>query len=150
MARMKNALRKHYVALIKEGDAKPAKEDYKILANYIATVSDETDEETDDTGFYDGDGTPEEFVTSVAAGYSFEGFHNPDDEAQKLITSMRYKLGEDRRVWFKVVSADGKKQWEEQANVSGIKAGDGDATEYEGFECTIRWIRLPKEEAVVA
>lgn len=148
--RYKNAIRKHYVAPWKEGEEKPAEEKYERLAKYIATVTDETDEETDDTGYYDGDGTPEEFVTSVAAGHSFEGFYDADDPGQALIAGMKYKLAEERRVWYKVVSSDGKKQWEGVANVSGIKAGDGDATEYEGFECTIRWIQLPKETAVVA
>lgn len=149
--RLKNAKRKHFVAPW-SADApttKPEAEGYKLLAKYIATVSDETDEETDDTGFYDGDGTPEETVTSVAAGFAFEGFHDAEDAAQQLIAGMKYKTGDDRRVWFKVVSADGKKQWEGVANVSGIKAGDGDATEFEGFECTIKWITLPKETPVL-
>lgn len=32
--------------------------EWATLAKFISSVSDETDEETDDTGFYDGDGTP--------------------------------------------------------------------------------------------
>ncbi|WP_028125652.1 phage tail tube protein [Eremococcus coleocola] len=150
MARLKNALRKHYIAPWKSEtpDTKPSDKEYLPLAKYIVTVSDESDEETDDEGFYDGDGTPEETVISVAAGYSFEGYHDITDAAQKLIRDMKYKIGEDRRVWFKVVSSDGQTQWEAIANVSGIKTGDGDATEFEAFECTIKWISLPKETKV--
>ncbi|MBK0348231.1 phage tail protein [Aerococcaceae bacterium zg-ZJ1578] len=146
--RRKNALRKHYIAPYK-GEENAESIEFKLLAKYIATANDETDEDTDDTGYYDGDGTPEETVISVSAGYSFEGVYDPEDEAQKIIAGMRYKIGDDRRVWFKVVSSDGKMQHVGVANVSGIKAGDGDATEYEKFECTIRWIKLPKESAVV-
>lgn len=150
MARLKNALRKHYVA---EWDAQnptqePSESDYLLLAKYIKTVNDETDENTEDDAFYDGDGTPEETVVSVAAGYSFEGQYDSEDPAQKLIAEKKYKIGEGRKVWLKVVSADGKKQWSGVGTVTGIKAGDGDAGEYETFEATIKWSTLPKETPV--
>ena len=75
MARQKNALRKHFVAPFDKANATtaPTKEQYKLLAKYIKTVNDETDEDTDDVAWYDGDGTPEETVKSVKAGFSFEG-----------------------------------------------------------------------------
>jgi len=75
MARQKNALRKHYVAVFNPANptTAPQKADYKLLAKYIKTVNDETDEDTDDIAYYDGDGTPEEVVVSVKAGFSFEG-----------------------------------------------------------------------------
>ena len=98
---------------------------------------------------YDGDGNKEEFVISISAGRSFEGYHDPEDKAQALIGSLRFKTGEGRRVWYKEVSADGKKQFEGLANVSDIKIGGGDATDYEEFGCTIRWVGAPKESAVV-
>nr|DAX45938.1 MAG TPA: tail tube protein [Caudoviricetes sp.] len=151
MARQKNALRKHYVAAFDSAHATtaPEKENYKLLAKYIKTVNDETDEDTDDVAWYDGDGTPEESVISVKAGYSFEGNYDVEDPAQKLIAGLRYKVGDERKVWFKVVSSDNKTQWEAVAIVSGIKAGDGDANEFENFECTIKWVTLPKETAIV-
>ncbi|AME09663.1 phage tail protein [Gemella sp. oral taxon 928] len=150
MARQKNALRKHYVAVFDSSNptTAPEKTAYKLLAKYIKTVNDETDEDTDDVAWYDGDGTPEESVISVKAGYSFEGNYDVADEAQKLIAGLKYKVGDDRKVWFKVVSSDNKTQWEAVAIVSGIKAGDGDANEYENFECTIKWTTLPKETPV--
>jgi hypothetical protein len=151
MARQKNALRQHFVAVFNPAspDTAPQKTDYKLLAKYIKTVNDETDEDTDDIAYYDGDGTPEEVVVSVKAGFSFEGNYDVEDEAQKLIAGLRYKVGDERKVWFKVVSSDKKTQWEAVAIASGIKAGDGDANEFENFECTLRWVTLPKETAVV-
>lgn len=143
--RLKNAHRGHFIAPFDplKPDTKPLDDAYLELAKYIATVTDESDEETDDEGFYDGDGTPEETVVSISPGFSFEGYYDSEDPAQKMIADMKYKVGEDRRLWHKVVSSDGTTQWEQVANVSGIKAGDGDATEFEGFECTIKWIKLP-------
>lgn len=148
MARLKNALRVHEIGIF--DPTKPTTEPtaWLKLAKYIETVNDESDEDTDDTGYYDGDGTPEETVLSVVGGFSFEGLYDAEDKAQALIASMKYKIGDERRIWFRVTSADKKKKWTEVANVSEIKAGDGDATEYEAFECTIKWIRQPKEAAV--
>ena len=151
MARRKNALRVHEIAPFdpSQPNQVPGTEAWLKLAKYIETVGDESDEETDDTGFYDGDGTPEETVTSVVGGFSFEGSYDPEDKAQALIASMKYKTGEGRRVWLRVTSSDKKKTWTQVANVSEIKAGDGDATEYEAFECTIKFIKTPVEAAVV-
>ena len=148
MARLKNALRVHEIGIFNPATPTTEPKDWLKLAKYIGTVNDESDEDTDDTGYYDGDGTPEETVLSVVGGYSFEGLYDAEDKAQALIASMRYKVGDARRVWLRVTSSDRKKSWTEVANVSEIKIGDGDATDYEAFECTIKWIRLPKEAAV--
>lgn len=148
MARLKNALRVHEIGVFNHASPTTEPAEWLKLAKYIETVNDESDEDTDDTGYYDGDGTPEETVLSVVGGFSFEGLYDAEDKAQALIASMKYKTGDGRRIWFRVTSADKKKSWTEVANVSEIKAGDGDATEYEAFECTIKWIRQPKEAAV--
>lgn len=148
MARLKNALRVHEIGIFNPATPTTTPTAWLKLAKYIETVNDESDEDTDDTGYYDGDGTPEETVLSVVGGFSFEGLYDAEDKAQALIASMKYKIGDERRIWFRVTSADKKKTWTEVANVSEIKAGDGDATEYETFECTIKWIRQPKEAAV--
>lgn len=148
MARLKNALRVHEIGIFNPATPTVEPTGWLKLAKYIETVNDESDEDTDDTGFYDGDGTPEETVLSVVGGFSFEGIYDAEDKAQALIASMKYKVGDARRIWFRVTSADKKKTWTEVANVSEIKAGDGDATEYETFECTIKWIRQPKEAAI--
>lgn len=148
MARLKNALRVHEIGIFNPTTPTAAPTKWLKLAKYIETVNDESDEDTDDTGYYDGDGTPEETVLSVVGGFSFEGLYDAEDPAQALIASMKYKVGDDRRVWFRVTSANKKKTWTEVANVSEIKAGDGDATDYEAFECTIKWIKQPVEAAV--
>ncbi|HEN3143854.1 TPA: phage tail protein [Streptococcus agalactiae] len=148
MARLKNAKRIHEIAAFDplKGDTEPT--EWLRLAKYIETIDDETDEDTDDTGYYDGDGTPEETVLSVVGGYSFEGLYDAEDPAQALIAGMKYKTGDARRVWHRVTSADGKKRYTQIANASEIKAGAGDATEYEQFACTLKWIKEPKETAV--
>ena len=144
-ARKKNALREHYIAEYTPGEeTAPAKETetWLPLAKYISSIGDDTDEETDDTGFYDGDGTPETTVTSVAGSYSPEGFYDPEDKAQKLIASKKYKLGEERKVWHKIVQTNGDTVIG-RATVTDIVAGAGDATEYEEFSCKITFDTLP-------
>ncbi|MTB77338.1 phage tail protein [Streptococcus uberis] len=150
MARLKNAKRIHEIAAFDplKPDTEPT--DWLKLAKWIETIDDETDEDTDDTGYYDGDGTPEETVMSVVGGYSFEGLYDAEDPAQALIAGMKYKTGDARRVWHRVTSADGKKRFTQVANTSEIKAGAGDATEYEQFGCTLKWIKEPKETAVTS
>lgn len=143
MAKNKNALRKHYIAGWKKGEEKPT-EEYVRLAHLISTISDNTNEETDDTGYYDGDGTKEESVVGVALGYTAEGQFDSTDEAQKLIASKMLKLGDDRKVWHKIERTDGK-VWEGVANLSSIIAGAGEATEFEEFSCNITYVQIPKE-----
>lgn len=147
-ARSKNALRGHFIQAFTPGTPtapKAADATWLELAKWIATVDDDTDEETDDTGFYDGDGTPEKTVVSVSKGYSFEGFYDPEDKAQALVSDMQLKIGDGRKVWHKVVSADGTKTWIGLATVTDIVTGSGDATEFEAFECTITFNQIPEE-----
>lgn len=146
MARKKNALRKHYVAPWAKGQTEaPAKEQFKPLAKYISSIEDDTDEETDDSAFYDGDGTKEKSVVSVNESWSFEGMYDPDDEGQKLIAGVKRKTGDDRKVWHKIVSADETTEVVEVATASDIVAGGGDAGEYETFKCKLSFNKLPKE-----
>ncbi|MGQ4573347.1 phage tail tube protein [Leuconostoc pseudomesenteroides] len=148
MARNKNALRKSYIAAFTGTTAPSNDAEWKQLAHWISSSSNETDEDTDDTGFYDGDGSKETNVTGVSLGYSFEGFYDAEDPAQKLIADMRLKTGDGRKVWFKSVSSDGKTQWVGRATVTDITAGEGDATDYEAFKATIKWDTTPDESTV--
>ena len=66
-----------------------------------------------------------------------------------LIAGLKYKLGNDRLVWHKVVDSDGKNQHVGIATVSAIKAGSGAAANYEEFSCKISYNSLPKTTAVV-
>lgn len=150
MARQKNAQRKHFVAPFapETPNTVPGDDVFLPLAKYIETIDDDTDEETDDTGYYEGDGTPEETVTSVSGAYSVSGLYDAEDKAQALIASKRYEIGDGRRVWHRVVESNGKKSFTQIANISGIKAGSGDATAYEEFGCTLKWIKKPIEKAI--
>lgn len=145
-ARKKNALREHYIAEYTPGEeTAPAKEAeiWLPLAKYISSISDDTDEETDDTGFYDSDGNPETTVTSVSGAYSVEGFYDSEDKAQALIASKKYKLGENRKIWHKINQTNGDVLIG-RATITDIVAGAGDATEYEEFSCKITFDTLPK------
>ena len=150
MARMKNAKRKHLIAPFspEKADIVPEDNEFMPLSKYIESIEDDTDEETDDTGYYDGDGTPEETVTSVSGAYTASGIYDADDKAQAHIASMRYKIGEGRRVWHRVIESNNKKSFTQVANVSEIKAGSGDATDYEEFGCKLKWIKAPIEKAI--
>lgn len=52
MARQKNALRGHFVQAYVPGTETPGDE-WLELAKYISNISDDTQEETEDTAFYD-------------------------------------------------------------------------------------------------
>lgn len=152
MPKQKNAKRKHYVAPWDAANAstEPTADAWKWLADGVTTAEVENDEETDDTAYYNGDGTPETVVKSVKYGYSFEGDYIKEDAAQKIIADMRFLTGDQRKVWFKVIDPDGKTQYSGVATVSEIKIGGGEAAEYESFGCTISWNAAPKQSAVSA
>ncbi|GEN87252.1 phage tail tube protein [Oceanobacillus sojae] len=145
MARLKNALRGHFIQKYEQGQNQPTSDDWLELADYISDISDDTNEETEDIAYYSGDGTPETEVTSVAWGYSVEGTYDSSNPAMKLVESMRLKTGNDRKVWHRVVAADGSKEYVGRATVYGIVAGSGAAGEHEAFNCIIRYDRIPEE-----
>ena len=149
MARQKNALRGHFIAPVTDPKTEPDKTAYKELAKWIEEVEDDTDEATTSVAYYDGDGTEETTVTSVKGSYTFKGTYDKEDEAMALIAGLKYKLGNERLVWHKVVDSDGKNQHVGIATVSGIKAGSGSAANYEEFSCKISYNSIPKTTAVV-
>ena len=149
MARQKNALCGHFIAPVTDPKTEPEKAAYKELAKWIEEVEDDTDEGTTSIAYYDGDGTEETTVTSVKGSYTFKGTYDKEDEAMALIAGLKYKLGNDRLVWHKVVDSDGKNQHVGIATVSAIKAGSGSAANYEEFSCKISYNSLPKTTAVV-
>jgi|SRR5690625_148324 len=144
MGKQKNALRGHFVQAYEAGEDEPGK-DWLELAHQITDIEDATEEEIDDDAFYDGDGTPEATVTSVAGAYDVEGHYDPTDEAQELIAGLKYKVGDGRKVWHRVVASNGKKEWVGRATATEIVAGSGPASEYEAFSCNIRFDTLPEE-----
>lgn len=144
MARNKNALRKHEIQDYIAGE-EPLEEGWLPLAHRISNIGVEPNEETETEAFYDGDGTPEETVTSVARAYTPEGQFDPEDPAQALIESKQNEVGDQRKIWHRVTRSDGKKQWVGRATVLNIIAGAGEASAYEEFSCTIRYDEKPEE-----
>lgn len=139
MARTKNALTEYYVGDIPELEGEA---DYLRLAKWVSNVTDDSDEEVEEQGFYDGDGTPESDVISVRKAYSFEGMFDASDPAMKFIAGLEFETGEGRKVMFKQVRTDGS-ELSGIATVTGIKVTGGEATEYATFECAIAWDAKP-------
>lgn len=151
MAKNKNALRKHYIGPYKEAapDTQPTAEEYLWLAKGLKTSSPENDEETDDSAYFDGDGTKEEMVISKRRGRTFEGHRDYSDKAQNFVAEKEDEVGDDLVVWYKEVSSDGKTQKEGLARLSEIEIGDGEASELETIKFKVVWTRKPKKSAVV-
>lgn len=112
------------------------------LAKWISSVTDDSDETTEETAFYDGDGTPESDVTSVKKSYTFEGIFDEEDPAMALIAEMELEVGEARKLQFKQVRTDGT-TLSGKATVTEIKVTGGEASEFAPFNCTISWDSKP-------
>jgi len=135
LARFKNALTKYFVG---ESEEKATLR----LAKWIRTVEDDSDEEIEEEGWYDGDGTPEEDVVFIKKKYSYEGLHDADDPAQAFIAALEFETGEGRKIWMKQERTDGS-VLSGPATVTNIKVTGGEATEFAPFECEIAWDRKP-------
>lgn len=135
MARQKNALTEYYVGPVGE-------EATLRLAKWISSVTDDSDETTEEAAFYDGDGTPESDVVSVKKVYSFEGMYDAEDPAMAFIAAMELETGEARKVSFKQVRTDGT-VLSGKATVTEPKLTGGDASEFAVFSCTIGWDAKP-------
>lgn len=138
MARQKNALTQYYVGKY-TGEESTAD---LLLAKWITAVTDDTEEEAEEYAFYDGDGTKETDIISVKKTYTFEGLHDADDVAQKLIADLEFETGEARKIMFKQVRTDGT-AFVGRATVSEIKVTGGEASEYAPFNCKISWDAKP-------
>lgn len=137
MAREKNALTEYYVGELGEEDA-----DLR-LAKWISTVTDDSDEEIEEEGYYSGDGTPENDVINIQKTYTFEGFYDDNDEAMKFIADLEFETGEGRKIMFKQVRTNGD-ELVGPATVTDIVVTGGEATEYATFSCAISWDEKPE------
>ncbi|MFJ7950336.1 phage tail tube protein [Lysinibacillus sp. NPDC096418] len=140
MSRQKNALTKYFVGPWTDDATSEAT---LRLGKWISSVTDDSDESTEDTAFYDGDGTPESDVVSVKKSYSFEGMYDESVEAMKFIASLELETGESRKIAFKQERTDGS-ILEGRATVTEIKVTGGEASEYATFSCKIGWDAKPK------
>lgn len=140
--RIKNALRVHEIApWPTTGDA-PGENDYLELAAGIESITDDTDEDIDDTVFYDSDGTPSNDVTGISEVWTVEGQRDYDDPAQNYVDSIKRKLLDDRRAWHRITYTNGKVV-EGPCKITNIVAGGGDAGSYEDFSCVLNYSRIP-------
>ena len=147
--RHKNAERKHLIAPIDETTPETMPSEFLPLALYITNIEANNTEESESTAYYHGDGTPEQSILSIAKGYNVTGERYYGDEAQDLIADMEGELGEGRKLWHKVVRADGKQEFVGVATVSEIVADGGEAGANEAFSCTITFDEYPKVTEVV-
>ena len=140
MPRKKNALTEHYIAPIPEDGQEP---EYMRVARWISNVEPSPEEETEETAYYDGDGTPETDVISVRMTWSFEGMYDDDDPAHKFIRSLEFETGEGRKVMYKQVRQDGT-VLEGKATVTELVVTGGEASAFEQLSFTIAWDRKPE------
>lgn len=145
MARKKNALRGHFIAALDETDPTKAPTVWLELAKWITEITDDTDETTEESGDYAGDGTPRTDVTAIAEKWTVTGTYDATDEAQALVASKKRVIGEERKLWHKIVQTDGK-TYAGIATVTEIKAGSGEATTFEEFGCVLNYDQIPELE----
>src|SRR5690625_6635680 len=130
LARFKNALTKYFVGELEEEEANLR------LAKWIETVEDDSDVEVEDAAFYDGDGTPEEDVQSVKKKYTFEGYYDNEDPANRFIADLEFETGEGRKIWFKQERTSGE-VLEGQATVTKPKITGGEELELQQLNFVI-------------
>ena len=140
MARKKNAITEHYIAPIPENGQEP---DYMRLARWISNVEPSPEEETEDTAYYDGDGTPETDVLSVKMTWAFEGMYDEEEPAHQFIRSLEFETGEGRKVMYKQVRQDGT-VLEGPATVTEPVTTGGEASAYEPLTFTVAWDKKPE------
>ncbi|MGX7133087.1 phage tail tube protein [Enterococcus songbeiensis] len=145
MARTKNALTGYFIQPITETNREAATEaEWLELAKFISNVDDASNEESEATGYYDGDGNPEDEVLSHQLGHSFTGFYDDSDPAMSAIEAMIGKNGDGRKIWYKVVKPTKDKERVGKATVKEPVAQVGDATAFGDFSCTITFDSTPE------
>lgn len=146
MARLKNAKTGYFIAPIPVS----GEPEYVKLAKWITAVSDDSEDETEDSGDYAGDGSKRTDVTGRKEAYTFEGTYDGENDAMKLVYSKKRTPG-DRAVMFKIERADGS-SLEGEATLSDIVAGEGggEATEYPEFKTSVTFDSTPTEKAAPA
>lgn len=142
MARNKNSKRKHEVAPWVKGDVKPAEDAYKWLASGITTMSNDTEDVSEDYADYTGIDTTD--VTGVKAKWTPSGFVDHEDEAQKIIIDTRFEVGDGRKIWHKWTETNGD-VFEGVARILEPKVSGGDSNANEELSFTIAHEKTPEK-----
>lgn len=132
MARIKNAITKYEFQPLADGET----DTWYELAKWITTVDDGSEDTVEETGYYDGDGTPEENVTARKNRYEFSGTYDDEDAAMKYLRSIEHEVGDARKVNLRVTDTDGSTQTG-KATITNIITRGGEAVDYPNFSCTI-------------
>lgn len=141
--RKKNALRQHFIAPFTSDDKEPAEGKWLPLSHWIETIEDDSDEDTDDQGFYDGDGNTETVLNGRTEKWNFSGSYDGEDPAHKLLADMRRKTNDDdRKLWHKIIETNGDTVIG-VAKAMELKAGSGDATGYEKLSGHLDYVKTP-------
>lgn len=140
-----NFKRKHYLAAFKEGEeTAPTTTGWERLGNRISTMTDDSNEETDASIFYDSvDGTAEEILLSRTEIWTFEGQYDPADKAHQIIAKAKRADDEGRKVWHKIEETDGSIVIG-LAKIFEPKSGGGDASAKEVISGRIAYIKSPE------
>ena len=82
-------------------------------------------------------------MTGRSEKWKFDGTYDPTDPAQKFVADKkRTNTDSERLVWHKIEENDGSTVTG-VAKLLEIKAGGGDATEYETFSGVLAFIKTP-------
>ena len=145
LTRQKNALTGYFVGPL----TATAPEDITLeLAHLIENVTNERDEEVEETAYYDGDGTPVQDITSIKLGYTFEGLYDEEDPAQAFVAALEFETGDGTKCMFKQVRTDGFMYYG-KATITDIQTTGGEASEWAPFNCTITWDQIPTRVPIV-
>lgn len=116
--------------------------DKLVIAAGITSVDPDSNEETDESYYFDGGGAATVDVTGLQLSYAFEGHRDYEDAAQNHIYSLRTATGPQRKTMFEVTEPDGT-VITGPATIHEIKAPGGDANSKGEIEFTITFDGLP-------
>lgn len=112
------------------------------LAAGFKSFSAIVDEVTDDTPYFDGDGTTKKTVTGVTRGHSFTADRSFGNEAQEFIINKVDDTGVGREIEYQHTEPDGKKH-SGKATLFDLMLPGGDPNTKGEFSFSITWDKPP-------
>lgn len=114
------------------------------LAGGIQEIKPSSEEEVDETAYFDGGGSKTKDVTSVSESYDVSGHRKYGDKAQDFIAGMFRKTGDKRKLYFRVKQIDGVTAMG-AATASEITPHGGAAEAKGDFNVKISFDETPEE-----